>query len=51
MLGVATDARLVPDPERIVEAFKVEFEAMRGTAARLAGAKRKPTRRRQATPR
>ena len=32
MLGVATDARLVPDPERIVEAFKVEFEAMRKQA-------------------
>ena len=33
MLGVATDARLVPDPERIVDAFKVEFEAMRKAAA------------------
>src|SRR6202162_1364744 len=28
-LGIATDAGLVPDPERIVENFKVEFEAMR----------------------
>ena len=33
MLGVATDAGLVPDPERIVEAFKVEFEALREAAA------------------
>jgi WS/DGAT/MGAT family acyltransferase len=49
MLGVATDARLVPDPERIVEAFKVEFEAMRGAAPKLAGRSGKPTRRRQAT--
>jgi WS/DGAT/MGAT family acyltransferase len=32
MLGIATDAGLVPDPERIVESFKVEFEAMRATA-------------------
>ena len=32
MLGIATDARLVPDPERIVEAFKTEFEAMRQAA-------------------
>jgi WS/DGAT/MGAT family acyltransferase len=45
MLGVATDARLVPDPERIVEAFKVEFEAMRSAAAKLAGKSKKPTRR------
>ena len=51
MLGVATDARLVPDPERIVEAFKVEFEAMRGAAAKLAGRRGKPTRSRQATAR
>ncbi len=42
MLGVASDARLVPDPERIVEAFKTEFEAVR----KLATARRQPTRRR-----
>jgi diacylglycerol O-acyltransferase len=36
MLGVATDAGLVPDPEKIVDAFKVEFEAMR-KAARKTG--------------
>jgi len=36
MLGIATDAGLVPDPERIVEAFKVEFEAMRRAAASTA---------------
>jgi diacylglycerol O-acyltransferase len=35
MLGVATDAGLVPDPEKIVDAFKVEFEAMRRKAAKL----------------
>src|SRR5579872_4920884 len=51
MLGVATDARLVPDPERIVEAFKVEFEAMRAAAATLARHRRRPARSRQATPR
>lgn len=51
MLGVATDARLVPDPERIVEAFKVEFEAMRAAAGKLGTVKSKATRRRQATPR
>ena len=34
MLGVATDAGLVPDPEKIVEAFKVEFQAMRKQATK-----------------
>lgn len=42
MLGVATDAALVPDPERIVEAFKVELEAMKKPA-------RLPRKPRQAT--
>jgi len=32
MLGIATDARLVPDPENIVANFKVEFAAMRDVA-------------------
>ena len=32
MLGVASDAGLVPDPERIVEAFKTEFEAVKKLA-------------------
>ncbi len=36
MLGIATDAGLVPDPERIVDNFKVEFEAMREAAKRAA---------------
>jgi diacylglycerol O-acyltransferase len=45
MLGVATDAGLVPDPERIVEAFKVEFEAMRQAADQTT----KPQRRRRPT--
>ncbi len=36
MLGIATDARLVPDPERIVDGFRVEFEAMRQAARRAA---------------
>jgi diacylglycerol O-acyltransferase / wax synthase len=47
MLGIATDAGLVPDPERIVENFTVEFEAMRA-AAKKPGKRRKagrPTRR------
>ena len=43
MLGVATDAGLVPDPERIVEAFELEFEAMRRAAASTAK-RRSPTR-------
>ncbi len=34
MLGIATDAGLVPDPERIVEGFKLEFEALRKAAAK-----------------
>jgi diacylglycerol O-acyltransferase len=34
MLGIATDAGLVPDPERIVEGFKLEFEALRRASAR-----------------
>jgi diacylglycerol O-acyltransferase / wax synthase len=34
MLGIATDAGLVPDPERIVDGFKVEFEALQTAAAR-----------------
>ena len=33
MLGIATDEGLVPDPERIVDAFKVEFEVLRKAAA------------------
>jgi diacylglycerol O-acyltransferase len=37
MLGIATDARLVPDPERIVESFKIEFETMRTAARKAAG--------------
>jgi WS/DGAT/MGAT family acyltransferase len=41
MLGVATDERLVPDPERIVDAFKVEFEAMRKAASAPRRAARK----------
>ena len=51
MLGIATDARLVPDPERIVEAFKVEFEAMRAAGAKLAKGRSKPTRGRSAAAR
>ena len=33
-LGVATDASLVPDPERIVEGFEREFDAARALARR-----------------
>lgn len=32
MLGVATDEGLVPDPERIVDGFAIEFESMKGAA-------------------
>ncbi len=42
MLGVATDEGLVPDPERIVHNFKVEFEAVRKAAQKLS--KPKPPR-------
>jgi hypothetical protein len=35
MLGIATDGGLVPDPERIVDAFRVEFGALRKAAADL----------------
>jgi diacylglycerol O-acyltransferase / wax synthase len=51
MLGIATDAGLVPDPERIVDSFKVEFEAMRAAAEKLSkpkqaqAPKKAPTRR------
>jgi diacylglycerol O-acyltransferase / wax synthase len=40
MLGVATDEGLVADPEKIVEAFGQEFQALRAAAAKMA----KPTR-------
>jgi len=33
MLGVATDEGLVPDPERIVEAFKLELDSLRAAAS------------------
>ncbi len=39
MLGVATDAGLVPDPEGIVDGFALEFEAMRKVAAAATPAK------------
>ena len=35
LLGVATDAGLVPDPEKIVEGFHDEFSAMKEKVARL----------------
>ncbi len=41
MLGIATDARLVPDPERIVAGFGIEFEAMCKAAEQRARTKRK----------
>ena len=40
MLGVATDEGLVPDPERIVESFTLEFESMRAAAQPRGRAKR-----------
>ena len=33
MLGVATDQGLVPDPEEIVEAFRLEFQSLKAAAA------------------
>ena len=41
MLGVATDEGLVPDPERIVDAFAAEFDTLRQAATRA----RNPVRR------
>jgi hypothetical protein len=35
LLGVATDAGLVPDPEKIVEGFHKEFEALKKKVSRL----------------
>ena len=43
MLGVATDAGLVPDPEQIVAGFNVEFEAMRRAAARASKPRASPS--------
>jgi diacylglycerol O-acyltransferase / wax synthase len=40
MLGITTDAGLVPDPERIVENFKVEFESVRAAANELSKPKK-----------
>jgi diacylglycerol O-acyltransferase / wax synthase len=52
MLGIATDAGLVPDPERIVENFAVEFEAVREAAGRVSRPQRaKPARHPDRAPR
>jgi diacylglycerol O-acyltransferase / wax synthase len=40
MLGIATDAGLVPDPERIVENFKIELESMGAAAKRVSQPKK-----------
>ncbi len=40
MLGVATDQGLVPDPERLVDAFAAEFESLRAAAERRAKRRR-----------
>jgi diacylglycerol O-acyltransferase / wax synthase len=40
MLGVATDEGLVPDPERIIDAFDTEFRALLGAARRRPARKR-----------
>jgi len=40
MLGITTDAGLVPDPERIVENFAIEFAAARKAAEALSKPKR-----------
>jgi diacylglycerol O-acyltransferase len=41
MLGVASDEGLVPDPERIVDAFRAEFSALRTAASRPRGGPRR----------
>lgn len=51
MLGIATDAGLVPDPERIVDNFKVEFEAVRAAAEALSRPKKAKRAVRPARPR
>ena len=33
-MGVGTDAGLIPDPERIVDGFHAEFEALSKAASR-----------------
>ena len=33
LLGVATDVRLVPNPEAIIESFHTEFDALQETFA------------------
>ena len=47
MLGIATDAGLVPDPEQIVGNFKVEFDAMLAASKQVskAATKRRSARR------
>jgi WS/DGAT/MGAT family acyltransferase len=45
MLGVASDEGLVPDPDKIVDAFGTEFQAL------LKAARRRPARRKEITPR
>jgi diacylglycerol O-acyltransferase / wax synthase len=52
MLGIATDAKLVPDPERIVESFTLEFDAMRSAARKVARpeGRRRASRSRKAAP-
>jgi WS/DGAT/MGAT family acyltransferase len=44
MLGVATDEGLVADPEKIIEAFGQEFQALRTAAAKKAKSTRKQVR-------
>ena len=34
ILGVATDANIVPDPERIIELFQVEFQYLKNGDSR-----------------
>jgi len=33
-MGVGTDAGLIPDPQRIIDGFHAEFEALSSAAAR-----------------
>jgi hypothetical protein len=39
MVGVASDAGLVPDPQTIVDGFHAELEALTGTGSQSSGRK------------
>ena len=49
VLGVGSDARLVPDPEAITEAFAEEFAMLKKLSAPVASPKKRPSRKAGAT--